>query len=65
MPKWPFFEELGAETLVHLHSANGEKYILRRESDTSPPALGSRVGLTADQEHRFFFDSAGRRLADL
>jgi sn-glycerol 3-phosphate transport system ATP-binding protein len=60
-----FFEELGAETLVHLHSANGEKYILRRESDTSPPALGSRVGLTADQEHRFFFDSAGRRLADL
>ncbi len=57
-----FFEELGAETLVHLHSSKGRKYILRCESDTPPPVLGTQVGLTATQEYRFFFDSAGRRV---
>lgn len=37
-------------------------YILRLENATPPPALGTRVGLTAASRHRFFFDPQGRRL---
>jgi sn-glycerol 3-phosphate transport system ATP-binding protein len=57
-----FFEELGAETLVHLHAAGEIKYILRLESAIPPLALGTRVGLTAADQYRFFFDGQGRRL---
>lgn len=57
-----FFEELGAETLVHLESVAGEKFILRLESGSPSPALGTKVGLTAARQHRFFFDGEGRRL---
>jgi len=57
-----FFEELGAETLVHLRCQNGEKYILRLESATPPPALATSVGLTAAEKYRFFFDNNGKRL---
>ncbi len=57
-----FFEELGAETLVHLNARDGEKYILRLESETPPPALGTNIGLTTTKRHRFFFDDEGKRL---
>jgi sn-glycerol 3-phosphate transport system ATP-binding protein len=57
-----FFEELGAETLVHLSSQQGEKYILRLESSIPPPALGTKVGLISTDQHRFFFDAEGKRL---
>ena len=60
-----FFEELGAETLVHLQAGQGEKYILRLESAISPPPLGTRIGVTAADEHRFFFDGNGIRLPQL
>jgi sn-glycerol 3-phosphate transport system ATP-binding protein len=57
-----FFEELGAETLVHLCSSSGDKHILRLESAVAPPELGSEIGLTAEERHRLFFDQQGRRL---
>lgn len=60
-----FFEELGAETLVHLLTGQGDRYILRMDSDTSPPSLGTTVGLSATEQHRFFFDDDGKRIIPL
>jgi sn-glycerol 3-phosphate transport system ATP-binding protein len=57
-----FFEELGAESLVHLRSDRDEKFILRLESGEDTPALGEKVGLTGSQKHRFYFDGDGRRV---
>lgn len=60
--KVAFFEELGAETLIHLHSVNDERYILRLESETTTPELGEEVELTSAPQHRFYFDDEGRRV---
>lgn len=60
-----FYEELGAETLVYLKSGMSEQYILRLESSSSFPFLGTKVGLTAAEKHRFFFDDQGKRLLNV
>ncbi|MFV0437368.1 MAG: sn-glycerol-3-phosphate ABC transporter ATP-binding protein UgpC [Desulfopila sp.] len=57
-----FFEELGCESLIHLLSHSGDKYILRQESANPAPQPGAVVGLTCAEKTCFFFGGDGKRL---
>ena len=60
-----FMEVLGAESLIHveLSGDSGEQIIVRVDANEPAPALGDKVGLTADAGHFFYFDKEGRRLS--
>ena len=57
-----YTEALGAETLVHLALAGGEKICLRQDGRQPLPAPGSACHLDYDDADLCHFDTAGRRI---
>lgn len=59
-----FMEVLGAESLIHveLNGLGGEQVIVRVNANEPAPAIGDKVGVTADAGHFFYFDKNGQRL---
>lgn len=58
-----YCEALGAETLVHLISADRSKITVRQDAVLPLPVEGAEVGLNWAQANEMNFDQAGKRLA--
>ena len=59
-----YSEALGAETLVHLKSADGTQLTVRQDAAASIPDEGAEVGLTWDASNEMRFDAKGQRIRE-
>ncbi len=57
-----FSEALGAETLVHLKTEDGDAAVVRLSGHDTIPSPGEPVALTWDETRRHLFDADGRRV---
>ena len=57
-------EALGAETLVHLRLADGERLTVRQDGAARVPEDGATVDFRFDPEKLCFFDADGKRVRD-
>jgi sn-glycerol 3-phosphate transport system ATP-binding protein len=57
-----YCEALGAETLVHVKSADGSKITVRQDASLPLPQEGTEVGLEWAQSNEMNFDKDGKRL---
>ncbi|WP_406268047.1 sn-glycerol-3-phosphate ABC transporter ATP-binding protein UgpC [Nocardia sp. NBC_00881] len=59
-------EELGSDAYIYgrtvTETSSAGETIVARADWRNPPAKGTRLRLSADAEHTYFFDTAGRRL---
>ncbi|WP_116130751.1 ABC transporter ATP-binding protein [Tropicimonas sp. IMCC34043] len=57
-----YAEPLGAETLIHLRTADGQALTIRQDGVLPVPAEGDRLGAVWDPSQEFRFGPDGRRL---
>jgi sn-glycerol 3-phosphate transport system ATP-binding protein len=57
-----YSEALGAETLVHLRSANGALLTVRQEGAATPPEEGAAAAIDWSEHAQMLFDSDGQRI---